>query len=50
MEKEIYSEFAKSRKMPSIISLEVLEEKIEKAALKEEADNIVLAEDKPPPD
>lgn len=43
---KIYSEFAESHNMPEVISLEYLEEQIEQSARQEEADNIVLAEDK----
>lgn len=46
MKQKIYSEFAQNNKMPQILSMEDLEQKIEENALKEEADNIILAEDK----
>lgn len=50
MKSKIYSEFAEDAKMPAVISLEDIEEKIEQAAREEEADNIALAEDRRVPD
>lgn len=47
---KIYSEFAEAHHLPEIISLEFLEEQIEQNAREEEADNIVLAEDRRMPD
>lgn len=47
---KIYREFAQSHDLPAVVSLEDLEEKIELQAQDEEADNIVLAEDKIIPD
>lgn len=47
---KIYSEFAEKHHMDKQISLDELEEKIEQEAREEEADNIVLAEDKRVPD
>lgn len=41
-----YSEFAQENFLPDEVSLEDLEEKMEQSAREEEADNIVLAEDK----
>jgi len=43
---KIYSEFAEFHNLPPKVSLEELEEMIEQGAREEEADNIILAEDK----
>jgi len=43
---KIYSEFAEFHGLPKKVSLEEIEEMIEQDAREEEADNIVLAEDK----
>lgn len=45
-----YSEFAKENNMPMLISLEELEERMEQDAREEEADEIILAEERRMPD
>lgn len=47
---KFYSEFAEIAHMPEKVSIEELEERIEQSAREEEADNIVLAEDRRKPD
>ena len=49
-ESKIYGGFADKHHMGGVVSLEELEEKIEQEAREEEADNIVLAEDRRVPD
>ena len=49
MKNDTYGEFADLYDMPRKLSLEELEEKIEQKAREEEADNIVLAEEKRAP-